>query len=338
MANKYEHINENLLIKYVLGEASDSESRDVEAWIKSSDENAEQYDQLEKVWRSIESRPLNVDIDQAWQKVSMRIAAEEFVQGEPVVRTLERPNFRWYAAAVILALVGMFTFFQYLFRNDEVQLASKDIKLEETLNDGSVVTLNAGSKLSYSKIFKGEQREVKLEGEAFFDVAKDPDKPFVINTERAEIKVLGTSFNVEAMVNSDVRVHVVSGSVQLSVPGSTADSLKVVLEPGTTGVIALSGRVYKEKPMINDALFWMDKRLEFDKTPLPEVFQVLERNYRVEFTTVDPDLKKCLLTARFREDSVKNILSVIEATFDVQFELGENEVRIKSDNQNCSEG
>lgn len=339
MAKDFEHIDENLLIRYILGETSDAEGQEVQSWIELSSENKLQYEEFKKVWESVESKPLDVDVDAAWQKVNIRIAGEEVVKGEPVVRQLERPRFTWYAAAAVVALVGLFTVFQLLFRSNEVQIASVDQQLEQSLNDGSVITLNANSKLDYPKKFKGSERRVKLEGEAFFDVAKDAEKPFVIEAGEAEIKVLGTSFNVEAFENQNVLVHVITGKVQLSVPGATEDTLRIILTPGMTGVLDKnSGRVYEQSQDYSDALFWMDKRLEFDKTPLPEVFEVLERNYKVEFTAVDPDLKKCLLTARFKEDSVKNILSVIEATFDIHFEIGAKTVRIESKDQNCSEG
>lgn len=336
MANDFENIDESLLIRYILDETTLDESQRIRQWLAVSEKNMQEYLELKKVWKSVQNKPLEVDADSAWQKVSVRIAAEESIKGEPVVRTLKRPMLGWYAAAVLLALVGMFALFQTLMRDDVVKMATTMEKLEQTLEDGSQITLNQNSKLEYPKSFTGNTRNVELEGEAFFDVAKNPEKPFVISTQRGRVTVLGTSFNVEANPNSDLKVYVASGRVKLESVESK-DSLYVILEPGMTGVLSQTGKVFIEENKAVDALFWMDKRLVFDKTPLPQVFEVLERNYKIEFSSFDSKLDKCLLTARFREDSVRNILSVIKATFDIHFQLEENVITVETQTQNCSE-
>lgn len=336
MANDFENIDESLLIRYILDETTLDESQRIRQWLAVSEKNMQEYLELKKVWKSVQNKPLEVDADSAWQKVSVRIAAEESIKGERVVRTLKRPMLGWYAAAVLLALVGMFALFQNLMRDDAVRMATTTEKLDQTLGDGSQVTLNQNSKLEYPKIFTGNTRNVELEGEAFFDISRDPEKPFVITTTRGRVTVLGTSFNVEANPNSDLKVYVTTGRVKLESIESK-DSLYVILEPGMTGVLTKTGKVFIEKNTVSDALFWMDKRLDFDKTPLPQVFEVLERNYKIEFSSFDSKLDKCLLTARFREDSVRNILSVIEATFDIHFQLDENVITVETQTQNCSE-
>lgn len=336
MANDFENIDEILLIRYILDETTLDESQRIRQWLAVSEKNMQEYLELKKVWKSVQNKPLEVDADSAWQKVSVRIAAEESIKGEPVVRTLKRPMLGWYAAAVLLALVGMFALFQNLMRDDVVKMATTTEKLEQTLDDGSQITLNQNSKLEYPKSFTGNTRSVELEGEAFFDVAKNPEKPFVISTQRGRVTVLGTSFNVEANPNSDLKVYVASGRVKLESIESK-DSLYVILEPEMTGVLTQTGKVFIEGNTASDALFWMDKRLDFDKTPLPQVFEVLERNYKIEFSSFDSKLDKCLLTARFREDSVRNILSVIEATFDIHFQLDADVITVETQTQNCSE-
>ena len=336
MANEFENIDEGLLIRYILDETTVDESQRIRQWLAVSEKNMQEHLELKKVWTAVQHKPLDVDTGRAWQKVSVRIAAEESIKGKPVVRTLQRPVLGWYAAAVVLALVGMFSLFQYLMRDDDVQMASTNQKLEQTLDDGSQITLNENSQLKYPKKFKGNSRDVELEGEAFFDIAKNPEKPFVINTKKGRVTVLGTSFNVEAKPNSDLKVYVATGRVKLESVESK-DSLYVILEPGMTGVLSQAGKVFIEGNTASDALFWMDKRLNFDKTPLPQVFEVLEHNYKIEFSSFDSKLDKCLLTARFREDSVRNILSVIEATFDIHFQLDADVISVETQTQNCSE-
>ena len=340
MKGEWGHIDEGLLLKYHQQQTTNAESADVQQWLSDAPENSLEYEELIKIWTAIGSnaRSISVDVDAAWSKLSKKIEAYDVIENEPAVRRLSRPKFTWLAAASVVALVGLFTVFQYFFSNKEMQVASKQTLLEQQLSDGSSIALNKNSKLWYPKKFKGDTREVKLEGEAFFDIERDESKPFIIEAGIGEVKVLGTSFNVEAYEGQDLRVQVVTGRVQLSLPNETADSNKVILEAGNTGVInRATGKVYKENQDYEDALFWLNKRLVFDKTPLPKVFEVLEKNYGIRFSNGEKDVSKCMLTARFENESIDDILSVIEATFNVRFEINEGRIQVTSEDQNCGE-
>ncbi len=339
MADEYGHMDDGLLVKYLIGETDDEENLLVEKWLEASDENREEYARMQKVWQGTLSAPkAPVNTDAAWAKLSAQIDDEEQAEvKEPLVRTL-RPKWNWAAAAVLLALVGLFGVFQY-FSGQDITVISKDMLVQQTLPDGSSVALNANSELEYAKDFDGDLREVKLKGEAFFEVQPNAEKPFVIDAGAGYIKVLGTSFNVEAKNGSDIKVHVVTGKVQLSLPGAIADTAMVILEVGETGIIDhKTKRVYKERPLFEDALFWLNKRLVFNKLPLPRVFEVLEKNYKLSFSTYDKSVEKCLLTARFEKESIESILEVISATFNIQFVVDGETVQVNSQDNNCGEG
>lgn len=340
MMNERENMDEGLLLKYYQQQTSNEENQSVKAWLNESSENMAEYEELIKVWTSLGSKApeISVDVDTAWNKLSNRIDAHDVIKDEPVVRRLSRPKFTWIAAASVVALLGLFAVFQYLFNKQELQVASGETLVEQVLEDGSSIALNANSKLSYPKKFDGKTRTVKLEGEAFFDIERDETKPFIIEAGIGEVKVLGTSFNVEAYENEDIRVQVITGRVQLSLSNEIVDSNKVILEAGSTGIInQATGRVYKEIQDYEDALFWLNKRLVFDQTPLPKVFAVLEKNYGIHFTNGGKDVRKCMLTARFENESIDDILSVIEATFNLQFNLNEGTIQVISEAQNCGE-
>lgn len=340
MADEYGYMDDGLLVKHLIGETDREENLLVETWLEASDENREEYALMQKVWQESLSTPkAPVDTNAAWAKLSARIDEDDHAEmKEPVVRKLNRPKWNWAAAAVLLALVGLFGVFQYL-GGQGVTVMSDNMLVEQTLPDGSSVALNANSKLEYAKDFDGELREVKLKGEAFFEVQPNAEKPFVIDAGEGFVKVLGTSFNVEAKEGSDIRVHVVTGRVQLSLPNAIADTSMVILEVGETGIIDhKTKRVYKESPMYEDALFWINKKLVFNKVPLPRVFEVLEKNYKLSFSAYDKSVEKCLLTARFEKESIESILEVISATFNIQFVIEGASVTINSQNNNCAEG
>ncbi len=339
MADEYGHMDDGLLVKYLIGETDDEENLLVEKWLEASDENRKEYARMQKVWQGTLSAPkAPVNTDAAWAKLSAQIDEDEQAEvKEPVLRTL-RPRWNWAAAAILLALIGLFGVFQY-FSGQDITVISKDMLVQQTLPDGSSVALNANSELEYAKDFDGDLREVKLKGEAFFEVQPNAEKPFVIDARAGYIRVLGTSFNVEAKEGSDIKVHVVTGKVQLSLPGVIADTAMVILEVGETGIIDhKTKRVYKESPLFEDALFWLNKRLVFNKLPLPRVFEVLEKNYKLSFSTYDKSVEKCLLTARFEKESIESILEVISATFNIQFVVDGDTVQVNSQDNNCGEG
>ncbi len=339
MADEFGHMDDGLLVKYLIGETDGEENLLVEKWLEASDENREEYARVQKVWQgSLAVSKSKVDTDAAWAKLSGRIDEfEETAVKAPVVRTLNRPKWNWAAASVLLALVGLFGVFQYI-TGKEVKVSSDKLVVEQTLPDGSSVALNGNSELEYAKNFDGDLRKVKLKGEAFFEVQPNAEKPFVIDGGLGEVKVLGTSFNVEAKEGSDIRVHVVTGRVQLSLPGAIADTSLVILEIGETGIIDhKTKRVYKESPLYEDALFWLNKKLVFNKLPLPRVFEVLEKNYNLSFSAYDKSVEKCLLTARFEKESIESILEVISATFNIQFTVDGETVQINAQDHNCAE-
>ncbi len=340
MADEHAHIDDDLLVKHLIGETDAEENVLVEKWLEASDENKAEYGRMQKTWEStLNAHQKIIDTEAAWQKLTARIDAfEDEKEIQPIVRSLNRPKWSWAAAAVILALVGLFGIFQY-FSGQEVAVKTDEMLVEQSLPDGSSVALNAHSELEYDKNFDGDKRKVTLKGEAFFEVQPNAAKPFVIDAGLGQVKVLGTSFNVEAREGSNISVHVVTGRVQLSLPESNADTALVILEAGETGIIDhKSKRVFKESPMYDDALFWLNKKLVFNKVPLPRVFEVLEKNYKLQFSAYDATVEECLLTARFEKESIESILEVISATFNIQFVVQGESIQVNSQENNCAEG
>lgn len=185
------------------------------------------------------------------------------------------------------------------------------------LADGSVVTLNRDSKINYPEKFSASAREVEIEGEAFFEVQPDPARPFVIHAGEATIKVLGTSFNVSAYPqNNEIEVVVTSGKVQVSkTKAATNQQNDLILDPGDKGVFATeSNELRKIRNDNPNYLAWKTRDLIFDKTSLKEVLEQLNKVYRAQVRTADPELDQLLLTAHFENRPLDFILEVIALT------------------------
>lgn len=234
----------------------------------------------------------------------------------------------WRIAAVLLlaVLLGGAGFWASRSRwqvpAQQVAQASQTELSRVLLPDGSVVTLNYGSQLYYPENFDGSLREVSLSGEAFFEVSHNSEKPFLIHAGKANIRVLGTSFNVDASLhNGPVSVVVASGRVQVSSSENANRTEDLILTPGEKGILATDANFFRKglNPDPN-YLSWKTHAFEFTKTSLKNVIQQLNKVYRVQITTADPDVEKLLLTARFDEQPVNFILEVIAMTHDLAVE------------------
>ena len=337
MAEEYQNIDERAIAKYLAGESSAEEQKAMTDWLSESEDNVGKYESLKKVWHGVEpgSADVVVDVNAAWEKLSERISEADIKDEERGKVFKLNPLILRIAAVIVLGL-ALFGIFRSELFNKEIVVASTNNQLIQDLPDGSKVSLNENSSISYSKDFDGDERKLELEGEAFFEVKRDKSRPFVVSTGVGQVKVLGTSFNIDAGDDNEIRVEVVTGLVEVSIANSTADSLRIQIPAGRTGIInGKSGRVFMEESNVRDDLFWLNKRIVFNKTPLPEVLKVLEKNYKVKFSGLTEDLEKCLLTARFKESNIEAILEVISLTFNLQFTTEGDTVKLIIKDLNC---
>ena len=196
----------------------------------------------------------------------------------------------------------------------------KGQKLTIKLPDGSVVKLNAGSSVRYPQEFAGHERNVSLQGEAFFDVVENPNKPFVISTDGLETKVLGTSFNVRSYQDeAEIKVAVVTGKVKISGP----DGKSSVLLPSEMGIFEREkASITKDQYDFRKEISWKDGVLYFDKDDLKTVIKKLEMWYGVNFE-VEKDFRfKGLYSGEFRNnESLEVVLEGISFTSGFDYQL-----------------
>lgn len=157
--------------------------------------------------------------------------------------------------------------------------------------DSTVVVLNGGSTLSYGSSYGRENREVSLSGEAYFDVAKDADSPFIVRTPSdSYVTVYGTQFNVDAYSEEDCRVTLINGSVGFRYKGKYGQNNEVMMEPGQRLVYEKAGDdVYVTDVSVKADIVWKDGRMILDSTPLSEILDILSKRYSVRFDVRNPD-------------------------------------------------
>jgi len=262
--------------------------------------------------------------DQAWNKVESRIHNQ--APTSTIFRKLiANPIFR-IAAAIIFAALLLVSGYETIYRpaatHKLLEISATDQVLKTfTLPDGTLVSLNTNTKLQFPKRFGRKTREVAIEGEAFFEVKPNKNKPFIIHAGKAQIKVLGTSFNVSAYPETkSVEVIVETGKVQ--VVNKTTETIltnELILTPGDKGTLVYSSNsLLKTTNQDPNFLAWKTHNLIFKATSLAEVIGNLEEVYKVNIRLADSKLNGLLLTAQFNDYSLDFILKVIETTFQIE--------------------
>ena len=221
---------------------------------------------------------------------------------------------RTFAAAAAVVLLCLSVWAAYLYMQPvSIQTVTT---LAETrtilLPDGTSVTLNHYSSLSYPKQFKSDNREVELSGEAYFEVSKSKKHPFIVQTETIDVQVLGTHFNVDAYPdNPDVKTTLLTGSVAVS---NKNNSVHMVLKPNEVAIYNKVEQKLTRKVLENagDEVSWRHGEFIFDDLPLQEIARELSNSFGTTIHIADSTLRNYRVTARFRNgEDLETILSVL---------------------------
>jgi ferric-dicitrate binding protein FerR (iron transport regulator) len=312
---------DELLVKYLTDEATVQEQKLVEEWISASEANQYYFRHFHMIWD--ESRQLAVtapvDENKAWEKFQRRIKKEEGRK--------QRQGFGWWkiaASVLIIVAAGLVIRSQWQSETKAPELlsvvAANEVK-KDTLPDGSVATLNKHSVLSYPSSFKGKTRKVKLKGEAFFNITPDKSKPFIIDVNDVQVKVVGTSFNVRS-VNGATEVIVETGVVQVTKNGVTVE-----LRAGEqTSLLNADTSLLKQETEDKLYNYYVSKTFVCDNTPLWKLIEKLNEAYDVNIRIEKESLRKLPLTVTFDQESLDTILDIISQTLMIKVSKKENEI------------
>jgi len=235
----------------------------------------------------------------------------------------------WRIAASIVIIAGIAWFTSTILNKgnkttETVSIASIDEVKKDTLPDGSIATLNKHTTLSYPASFKGKTRKVKLKGEAFFNVEPDKEKPFIIDVNDVQVKVVGTSFNVRSY-NDITEVIVETGIVQVTKGGETIE-LKAGERTFLNQTNSVATREISEDKLYN---YYISKTFVCDNTPLWKLVEKLNEAYGANIRIEREELRKLPLTVTFDEESLDTILNIISQTLMVKVSRNDNEIILR---------
>ena len=216
------------------------------------------------------------------------------------------------AAIALICIVGWCTY-EYLIPTKMQTISTLANRMEITLPDGSQIMLNRYSSLTYPKRFKGDSREVTLNGEGFFNITKNPNKPFIVTAEMMKVQVLGTQFNIEAYANNpDVRTTLIEGSVMVSIDSTDE---QMILHPSESAIYNKKNKTLElavEDETVA-TVAWQSNSFIFDKQTLQEIVRKLGNSFGVVIEIDNDDLANYRLTAKFNNDEpLEEILTLLQ--------------------------
>ncbi|PKP33981.1 MAG: hypothetical protein CVU00_08905 [Bacteroidetes bacterium HGW-Bacteroidetes-17] len=305
------------MTKYFSNELNKDEKSLFEEWAQKVD-NKDLLHQMKKDFEKIDDAKyvFEKSTDQAWGELYSKIQLDDTKVPTKYNYTI---NYRilYQVAAALIIVFGLSWALIHLTKSSSQKIMTTEYaQAEITLSDGSTVFLNANSKLIYPEKFEGNSRAVELIGEGFFEITPNPEKPFIITANNAEIKVLGTKFNVLAYKNiSKVEVLVESGMVSLSSKNDKKNA--ILLEKGEFGF--LNDNMLQESliPTPN-YLSWKTKVMDFRNEDLVSVLEVINHTYGTNIKLKGEPLKELKLTSKYNNIQLDTLLQSICIAFNLE--------------------
>lgn len=330
MDTNKQHNNDwlSVIVDDLSNNISPSAKEKLEEWLLSSEDNQKYYNELKETWQTIDviHEANQFDSSNAFLRFRDKIHSET-----PLPHKLSLRKVLTYAAVVIPFLFMSYFSYSYFTENNDSSLASISVPAgatsEVTFKDGSKVWLNSGSRIEVANNFGKRERRIKLDGEAYLEVARDTKSPFIVETEEVDVKVLGTVFNVNASKEQEeVRVTLQSGSVELLFN----ENDKLLLKPNEQAIYNIASKSIRvEQADMNKVLAWKNNVLIFSGEAFDSITHTLERKFNVKITIHN----EILLNHRFVGDFVNNetieqILNVMSSNKKFRYTINGNKIDI----------
>ncbi len=336
-------MDKKLVEKFFMNRTTPEETEQVLQWFDTPEGKQYVEERLEMDSDLMEQSALEplvpeLDSDQLYQSIQKKVHSGKTKK----IATVKKPE--WFgpvfkAVAAVLVILATLVFYVTNDTNSPETIAERtpthiqtieDQHREVTLSDGSRVRLNSNSEMVISKDFMQGAREVTLAGEAYFEVAPNADRPFIIHAKESVIEVLGTSFNVRTFPEqNNVQVAVVEGRVSFvnKTQNTEQEQLSVVLSKGQYGYMDTIRRtILVDDLAVENYLAWKSGRFVFEEHTLQQVCTQLNRLYDIVCTYADEEIRELLITANFSNESLDKTLAVIALSLNIEFQHKGNRV------------
>lgn len=306
-------MDRKLLHKYIAGDANQQEKETVVRWMEADKKNMEEFLSARKLYDFT-----------IWQNNQVKEVYTSSNKLRKICKELAK------IAAIFIAAIFLVT---YLYPTNESPVPEKSFmqkiyvpagqRAELILSDGTKVWLNAKTTFTFPDRFDSNQRNVKLEGEAYFDVTHNENAPFVIQTDKYNVKVLGTEFNVRAYSEEEIvpfETALISGSVEIE---SMEQSTKMLLQPKEK-VYANNGHLQVEPIIEFNQYLWKEGLICFDDNNLAQIFKKLDFYYNIPIKVINEKILDKRYTGKFRSsDGIEHILKTLQLKTKFSYEKKE---------------
>jgi ferric-dicitrate binding protein FerR (iron transport regulator) len=320
-----------LIAKYLAGEMTAREAEDFEGLISKYQENELLINEMKNDWKLIGGESVKKpNVDEAWNKMHSKLESENLIEKDISI-PIYRMQWAQAAAAVLVLFVvsSVFLFSGIWSREIIVQTTSDPATLVQTLADGSNVYLKPNTKITYNKNFGKKNRKITLSGEAFFEVASNANLPFEITTNDAMVKVLGTSFTVKSIIESDFEVIVESGSVNIS---SKADKKQSLVAIAGDRVTLANNNLTKTSNLNASFKEWKTQRLQFKDETIANIIQIINKNYNSNIILDSPGIENRRITVTFYNNTISSIVEVVSAALGLEAQYIDNTIILRNPN------
>lgn len=334
--NFKKYMKKELLIKYLNNNCTDKEFDELALWVEKEASNKESESWGFEDWKSFEpdykfenGKKYNAWLDKIHHEINLKNQGKESrgITMHKFTSLLSRA-----AAILFIPLLGVV--FYMLSNNNFQSNKYADLAIDSVeiiapigsrtvvqLSDGTVVNLNYGSKIKYPRNFNRDIREITLSGEGYFNVAHNPDCPFIVKTRKLNVKALGTVFNVMAYPDNDiVETTLVNGEVVLEQTEVNGNAKTIgVMEPGQHVTYNIeSGKIRSTKGNIDKYIVWKEGKLAFDNEPIDRVAEKLSRMFNVDIEVAD-NIKDYTYTVTIVNDPLLLILDLMTEVTDISY-------------------
>jgi len=257
----------------------------------------------------------------AWDKLYDRLQDEKLIPAQRVAVKSRFVHNLVRIAAVVLILLGIgAVVYMNMSRKPAMEMVQLNTGYEantliKTLSDGSVIYIAQNSLFSFPEEFEFGSRNVELKGEAFFDIAPNPDRPFIIETDEVLIQVMGTAFNVKTQNGDGFELFVDRGKVKVTLKKDPSHSEMVI-----TGekISTIKNNLVKSKYIANETTSWYKQRMHFKDETLQNIINVMNRNFNTTFVLADNEIGKHKLTVTFQNETAATMTELICVTLNLK--------------------
>jgi transmembrane sensor len=357
-----------ILLKYLNNECSHQEMVQIQNWIKDPINQKLLEEFIDEDWTSFEVKEIqNSKENKSFEVLKQRLAVLHTKKVKTTNFNVRKFLYRVAASFLLPIAIGIATFliFQKNIKPEPVVYneitAPLGSKTSITLGDGTKVWLNSGSKIKIPQKFVGNYREVQLSGEAYFDVKKDPNRPFIVRTSKLNIKVLGTTFDVKAYPEEGtIETTLVNGLVTITKSNESLDnknaiylkpkqratfvkeSGKLILAESEKKLIKEEVKVKEDQKREEKIIFtknvdtdqfvaWKDDKLVFKYEDLESLCIKLRRWYGVEININSEELKKYHYTGILQKETINDVIEILRLTMPFNYEINHNVIDLWSE-------